>query len=66
MKKILNYLKECQVELKLFMTDKEYRKEGISYLTSPNYLKKVALVLMLAVSHGFTLALIKYIALMNI
>lgn len=70
MRKILNELKDfyngLKVELKLFKTDKDFRKECITYLTSPQYLKMVVFVLAMGIAHGTILAMIRYIASINI
>lgn len=59
MKYITDFLKGLQEEIKLFTTDKEFRKEGIKYLTSKKYLKKVVFVVLLGTIHGTLLGLIK-------
>lgn len=65
MKYVFNSLKEffkgLQVELKLFRTDKAYRKELFKYLTSKEYLKLALYVILMGISHGVILAMIQII-----
>lgn len=70
MKYILNtfieFYKGLQEELKLFKSDKAFRKDLYKYLTSKEYLKLAVFVLIMGISHGVILAMIRYIASINL